>query len=133
MFTISPTAAEQILRAAETQVAEDADGIPVLPMLRLAAKVDDDGELAYGMGFDEERDDDITFESAGVTVLIAPHSQDLLKGATLDFVELNPGEFQFVFLNPNEPPPATSGGCGSGGCGSGGCGSSGARSSSGCG
>jgi iron-sulfur cluster assembly protein len=124
MFTISPTAAEQILRAAETQVAEDAEGIPVLPMLRLAAKVDDDGELAYGMGFDEEHDDDISFESAGVTVLIAPHSEDLLKGATLDFVELNPGEFQFIFINPNEP---LAGGCGSGGCGAGGCGSSGAR------
>lgn len=105
MFTISPAAAEQILRAAETQVAEDEDGMPTLPMLRLAAKLDDDGELAYGMGFDEERDDDILLESAGVTLLISSHSEDLLKGASLDFVELKPGEFQFVFLNPNAPQP----------------------------
>lgn len=121
MFTISPSAAEQILRAAETQIAEDEDGMPMLPMLRLAAKLDDEGEIAYGMGFDEERDDDIIIESAGVTVLIAPHSEALLKGASLDFVELKPGEFQFVFMNPNEaPPPAVEKktGCGSGGCGS---------------
>jgi len=121
MFTISPTAAEQILRAAETQNAEDEDGVPMVPMLRLAAKRDDDGEIAYGMGFDEERDDDIILESAGVTLLISPHSESLLKGASLDFVELKPGEFQFVFMNPNDAPPPTAeqkAGCGSGGCGS---------------
>ncbi len=121
MFTLSPAAAEQILRAAETQVAEDEDGVPMLPLLRLAAKIDDDGEIAYGMGFDEERDDDVVVESAGVTVLISPHSEPLLDGATLDFVELQPGEFQFVFVNPYTPPPAPAGGCGKGGCGSGGC------------
>lgn len=121
MFTLSPTAAEQILRAAETQVAEDEDGMPMLPLLRLAAKIDDDGEIAYGMGFDEERDDDVVVESAGVTVLISPHSEPLLNGATLDFVELQPGEFQFVFVNPNTPPPAPAAGCGKSGCGSGGC------------
>jgi iron-sulfur cluster assembly protein len=101
MFTITPGAAEQILRAAASQ----PDG-PEITMLRLAAKIDVDGEIAYGMGFDEERDNDIVFESAGVTVLIAPHSENLLKGATLDFVELKPGEFQFIFLNPNAQAPA---------------------------
>lgn len=124
MFKITETAAEQIRRAAESQPASEAETLG----LRIAAKIDDDGELAYGMGFDEERENDVKVESSGVTVLIAPHSQDLLAGAMLDFVELKPGEFQFVFFNPNEPaPPAT--GCGSsnrgGGCGSGGCGSGG--------
>lgn len=122
MFTITETAAEQIRRAAESQ-QEPGEDIPV--GLRIAAKVDEDGELAYGMGFDEERENDVKIESAGITVLIAPHSQDLLAGAMLDFVELNPGEFQFVFFNPNEPAPMASG-CGSsrgGGCG--GCASSG--------
>ena len=27
----------------------------------------------------------------------------MLRGATLDFVELEPGDFQFIFLNPNDP------------------------------
>ena len=123
MFKISEIAAEQIRRAAESQQQPGEDDVLGL---RIAAKVDEDGELAYGMGFDEERENDVKVESAGITVLIAPQSQTLLAGAMLDFVELNPGEFQFVFFNPNEPAPMASG-CGSanrgGGCG--GCGSSG--------
>ncbi len=125
MFTITETAAEQIRRAAESQQQPGED---LALGLRIAAKVDEDGELAYGMGFDEERENDVKVESAGITVLIAPHSKELLAGAMLDFVELNPGEFQFVFFNPNEPAPMATG-CGSGnrggGCGSGGCGSGG--------
>jgi iron-sulfur cluster assembly protein len=55
-------------------------------------------------------------------VLIAPLSQPLLDATTLDFVELTPGEFQFIFVGAQEaPPPKRSGGCGGGGCG-GGCG-----------
>ncbi len=82
-----------------------------------------DGSIVYGMGFDDERDNDEVLECEGITVLIAPLSRDLLNGATLDFVELKPGEFQFIFINPNEaaPPPAETrarGGCGSGGCSS---------------
>jgi iron-sulfur cluster assembly protein len=123
MFKITEAAAEQIRRAAESQPQPGEDEVIGL---RIAAKVDEDGELAYGMGFDEERENDAKVESAGITVLIAPHSQDLLAGAMLDFVELNPGEFQFVFFNPNEPAPMATG-CGSGssrgGCG--GCGSGG--------
>jgi iron-sulfur cluster assembly protein len=123
MFKITEAAAEQIRRAAESQPQPGEDEVIGL---RIAAKVDENGELAYGMGFDEERENDAKVESAGITVLIAPHSQDLLAGAMLDFVELNPGEFQFVFFNPNEPAPMATG-CGSGssrgGCG--GCGSGG--------
>jgi hypothetical protein len=33
------------------------------PMLRVAAKLDEnDGELVYGMGFDEEREDDLVID-----------------------------------------------------------------------
>ena len=111
MFTVTPAAAEQILRAAEVEDDE--------PALRVAAKIDDDGALVYGMGFDEERENDIVFDCEGLQILISPRSQELLEGATLDFVELKPGEFQFMFVNPNEPncaPPG--GGCGSCGRGS---------------
>ena len=117
MMTLTPAAAEQIRRAAAGQ----ADG-DEFPCLRLAAKIED-GEIAYGMGFDEERENDAVIEISGVTLLIAPRSRELLAGATLDFVELQPGEFQFVFINPNEPSS-----CGS--QGGGGCSSCGSRSSS---
>lgn len=122
MFTLTPAAAEQILRAAESQEDDDATGF-----LRVAAKIED-GEIVYGMGFDDERENDAVIEAAGVTLLIAPPSQPLLAGATLDFVELKPGEFQFIFINPNEPS-AASGGCASQ---SKGCGSCGGGSAGGC-
>jgi iron-sulfur cluster assembly protein len=99
MFRVTTIAAEQIKNAAEVQDEDSA--------LRVAAKIDDDGELVYGMGFDEERENDLVIQSEGITLLIAPRSQELLDQTTLDFVELRPGEFQFVFLNPKE------GGCSS--------------------
>ncbi|MEW6164849.1 MAG: iron-sulfur cluster biosynthesis family protein [Pseudomonadota bacterium] len=118
MLNLTPTAAEQILNAATVQ----QDGMQSAPCLRVAAKIED-GEIVYGMGFDDERENDAVIEAAGVTLLIAPRSQELLAGATLDFVELKPGEFQFIFINPNEPsacggsqlPQGAQGGCG--GCG----------------
>ncbi|MDD5248451.1 MAG: iron-sulfur cluster biosynthesis family protein [Rhodocyclaceae bacterium] len=114
MFRLTRAAAEQILRTAEIQ--GDA------PSLRIAAKIDEDGERVYGVGFDDEREHDLVLDCEGVTILISPHSQGLLAGTTLDFVELKPGEFQFVFDNPNEPTCAPAGGgcasCGRGGsCG----------------
>ncbi|MCX8086216.1 MAG: hypothetical protein N3C63_04850 [Rhodocyclaceae bacterium] len=107
MFHLTPAAAEQILRAASQ------GGTP--PSLRVAAKLED-GEIVYGMGFDDEREHDLVIESGGVKLLIAPRSQELLKGATLDFVELKPGEFQFIFLNPNDPAACASRQGNSGGC-----------------
>lgn len=121
MFTLTPAAAEQIRQAAAGQ-SDTADGAPTL---RIAAKLED-GEIVYGMGFDDERENDIVLEAEGVTLLIAPRSQSLLAGALLDFVELQPGEFQFIFVNPNDPTR-----CGSQSPGNqGGCGSCGNRSSS---
>jgi iron-sulfur cluster assembly protein len=123
MLNLTPAAAEQILRAASAQQAKPTDS----PSLRIAAKVED-GEFVYGMGFDDARENDAVSETAGVTLLIAPPSQEFLAGVTLDFVELRPGEFQFIFINPNEPAPAT-GGCASR---SSGCGSCGSSSAGGC-
>ena len=121
MITVTPTAAQQIQQAS---LQAQAEGMP----LRIAAKLSADGSIQYGMGFDDVRENDLQVTSEGVTVLVASVSEELLTGAVLDFVELTPGEFQFIFINPNDTgvPPAKqqSGGCGSGGCGSGGCGSS---------
>ena len=112
-FTVTAAAAVQILRAAEQQGSR-------LSKLRVAAKFETEGggAMLYGMGFDEERDDDLALDCAGVTVLLAPPSQGMLNGATLDFVELKAGEYQFIFINPNEKGAT---GCGCEAAGSGGC------------
>ncbi|MDP2132349.1 MAG: iron-sulfur cluster biosynthesis family protein [Sulfuritalea sp.] len=111
MFALTPPAAEQIVRAAAEQADQQL-------MLRVAAKYDEnDGELVYGMGFDEEREDDLVIDSAGITILISPRSQPLLENTTLDFTEVQPGEFQFIFRGGCTAPPAAKscGSCG-GGC-----------------
>lgn len=71
--------------------------------LRLAAKENPDESFEYGMGFDEAKEDDAQFERDGITFLIAPNCLELLHGAHVDFVELEPGQFHFIFLNPNDP------------------------------
>ena len=116
MGPLAPAAATRLLDSA-TQ--SDAEGMA----LRIAAKIEDDGRLAFGLGFDDEREHDLAYECEGLTVLIAPPSRDLLDGMLLDFVEVEPGEWQFVFMQTQAPggscPPSNCGGCGSrGGCGS---------------
>lgn len=121
MITVTQPAAQQIRQAAQHSEAEGM-------ALRIAARRAPDGAIEYGMGFDDERENDVQVVAEGVTILVSSHSRELLAGAVLDFVELNPGEFQFIFINPNDngqPMQNQSGGCGGGGCGSGGCGSSG--------
>ncbi|MDP2808526.1 MAG: iron-sulfur cluster biosynthesis family protein [Rhodocyclaceae bacterium] len=111
MFAISPSAAEQIVRAAGEQPDRQT-------MLRVAAKYDEnDGEVVYGMGFDDECEDDLVLDAGGVGILISPHSQPLLEDTTLDFTEVQPGEFQFIFRSGCTAPPAAKncGSCG-GGC-----------------
>ncbi|MDI6746591.1 MAG: iron-sulfur cluster biosynthesis family protein [Rhodocyclaceae bacterium] len=125
MFNLTSAAAEQIIHA-----AAEIDDPQETPSLRLAAKIEG-GEIVYGMGFDEQRESDAVLEVAGVTLLISPPSQELLKDTTLDFVELNPGEFQFIFINPNEAPLAA-GGCASRSNGCGSCGSAGGNGGGGC-
>jgi iron-sulfur cluster assembly protein len=71
--------------------------------LRIAARLDDKGVIEYGMGFDDAAEGDTRLVSNGITVLVAAASTELLTGATLDYVEINPGEWRFIFINPNDP------------------------------
>jgi iron-sulfur cluster assembly protein len=144
MFTLTPAAARQIQQAAS---GSDTQNLA----LRIAARVDADGTVAYGMGFDDPKDDDMKLELEGVAVLIADEYQDLLNDIVLDFVELEPGEFNFIFADgglmgsdtnfaaaQSAAPcgraagsanlgsdPKNPGGCGGGSCGGGGCGTPG--------
>jgi iron-sulfur cluster assembly protein len=98
--------------------------------LRVAAKLESDGTMQYGMGFDDPGEEDMKLELEGVAVVIGGESQELLFDTVLDFVELNPGEFNFIFMQANHPSCGTdssgSGGCGSTGCSGGGCSNKGA-------
>ncbi len=96
MFTITPRAAEQVRVAAR-------DGGMEGMSLRFACGQSDDGSFEYQMGFDEPTDEDVMLNCEGLDVAIAPDYMPLLVSTTLDFVELEPGDFQFVFLNPQDP------------------------------
>ncbi len=94
MMTITPEAAQQIRKAAEQ------DGMNGMP-LRIAARRTENGAVEYMLGFDEPSDEDLDLYVEGVRVLISEFSTDLLKGTTLDFVEITPGEHQFIFIPPD--------------------------------
>ncbi len=96
MMTITPEAARQIQVSAQHSQAQ---GLP----LRIAAERQADGRFHYQMGFDDAQQiGDLVFEQEGVSVIIDAVSASLLKGAWLDFVDLD-GHMEFVFMNPNDP------------------------------
>jgi len=96
MITVTPQAAEQIAKSAQQTGAGGA-------CLRLAARLDIKGVIEYGMGFDDPAEGDTKVQANGVMILVSPGSIELLTGATLDYVEINPGEWRFIFANPNDP------------------------------
>lgn len=96
MFTLTRAAAEQVLRAAKQGGAEGLS-------LRLAANRKPDGSFDYRMGFDESTEDDIRFRCEGIDVVMTPEQVPLLDRATMDYVEIEPGRFHFIFLNPRDP------------------------------
>ena len=115
MFRLTPQAATQIRNAA---LAADSAAMA----LRVAAKPGVDGEIEYAMWFDDEHENDTALSLEGVRVVISKHSAALLAGIELDYVELTPGEFNFIFVPCDAAPgsaPSSASGCG-GGC-SGGC------------
>jgi iron-sulfur cluster assembly protein len=91
MVNVTPAAAAAILDAANRS---GADGMA----LRLAARTHADGGVEFGLGFDDEREQDRVIESHGVRILVAPPSRPLLSGVTLDFGVLENGGLGFVFL-----------------------------------
>ena len=113
MFTLTSAAAQQIHQSAMASAAHEMS-------LRVAARQAPDGSIEYGMGFDEAQDDDLRLLLEGVAVVIADTHQPLLKGTVLDFVELEPGEFNFIFIprGAEASQPAKAASCGSSGCGS---------------
>lgn len=96
MIKVTKNAATQIKKIAAESGAEDL-------MLRIAVGVEEDGSLEYGMGFDEPRENDQRLNMEGVEVIVADNCSDILDEAVLDFVEIEEGDFDFIFFNPNDP------------------------------
>jgi iron-sulfur cluster assembly protein len=101
MFKVTEAAAKQVLSAAKQGGTEGLS-------LRLAANQKPDGSIDYHMGFDDATDEDIRMTSQGIDIVMAPEYAPLLAEATMDFVEIESGQFNFIFLNPkdaNYSPP----------------------------
>lgn len=97
MITVTKTAADQI-RISAQQV--QMEGMP----LRIAAQRQADGSIHYAVGFaDDERDEDLHFNSEGIEIIVSPMSLELVTNMTVDFVELDSGDKEFIFKNPNDP------------------------------
>jgi len=97
MITITPAAAEQIRTSARQGQMDDL-------AMRIAATKNPDGSIHYGMGFDvNQMDGDIHIKSEGIDIVVSGSSMTLVQGMTLDFVELEPDSYTFIFMNPNDP------------------------------
>ncbi len=96
MITVTPVAAERIKHSVSKA---DADGM----VLRVAVQTKSDGSFHYAMGFDEVKGgEDFSLVSEGIDIVVDKESENLLRGMTIDFLELESGA-EFVFMNPNDP------------------------------
>ncbi len=96
MIRLTKRAADQVRAAASQGGMENL-------AFRVAAKKAEDGTFEYGIGFDEVRDADRKIDSEGIVIVVSRESGDLLEGALIDFVEIEPGQPHFIFLNPQDP------------------------------
>ncbi len=95
-LTLTQPAADQV----RAQLPEGEEGVA----LRFAVRKLEDGSLQYAMGFDaESHEGDQRFSLRKLPVVVGADSLALARGMTVDFVELEPGNKQFIFLNPNDP------------------------------
>ena len=103
MINLTPAAAAQIRASAEQG---NMQGLA----MRIAARRNPDGSIHYGMGFDDNQlEGDTHIDADGIDIVVAETSKHLVQGMTVDYVEIEPDAYQFIFLNPNDTnytPPA---------------------------
>lgn len=113
MVSLTAAAAEQIHKSAADTGAEGMS-------LRVAAHYDETAhEMHYGIGFDDKREQDQEIEAGGISLLVSPLSREAVEDLTIDYVEISPGDFRFIFYRSGElakdgaaaATPAESGGC----------------------
>jgi iron-sulfur cluster assembly protein len=95
VIELTSQAAEQVRKAATEGGSEGL-------ALRFAGTRKPDGSIDYRMGFDAPKEGDVRITSNNVELVLASDYEDVLRGTLVDFVELEPGQFHFVFLNPND-------------------------------
>jgi iron-sulfur cluster assembly protein len=91
------TLTENAIKHVQNFLAKRGKGVG----LRLGVRTSGCSGMAYKLEFaDEVGNDDLQFQSGGVTVLVDPHSLPYIDGMELDFTRegLNEG---FKFNNPN--------------------------------
>jgi len=97
MITISKSAAGQIEFSARENDIDKAT-------MRIAIKVLENGCFHYALGFDESiSEHDVKIKSEGVDLVISPESLNHARELTIDYVELDSGEKNFIFINPADP------------------------------
>lgn len=96
MVMITQRAAAQIKQAAEQGGTQGM-------ALRIAAQRKPDGSIEYAMGFDDAVMTDTRLQLHNVEVIVSATSDDLLENTTLDYVQLDEGDHQFIFVNPDDP------------------------------
>ncbi len=97
MITVSRNAASQIEYSAVQSGINNA-------VMRVAIRQLEDGSFHYALGFDDAFSHrDIQFKSEGVDLVVSPESLDLGRELIIDFVELDSGEKNFIFINPHDP------------------------------
>jgi len=92
----------QVTKRAAKQIRDSAGENEELA-LRVAAIRGPDGGIGYRIGFDEIGAGDTLLNANGIDVVIAQRDKALLNGTVLDFVEIEAGRFDFIFMNPNDP------------------------------
>ena len=97
MITVSKSAATQIEFSARQGGIENA-------VMRVAVRKLEDGSFHYALGFDDNiGPQDVEFKSQGINLVASPDTLDLGRELTVDFVELDSGERNFIFINPLDP------------------------------
>ena len=72
--------------------------------LRIAVMKKEDNDFHYAIGFDDNiTSSDKTFNVSDVEIVMSNESLDMCKGMTVDYVELEKDQFNFIFLNPKDP------------------------------
>jgi iron-sulfur cluster assembly protein len=94
MIKVTPDAAKQILKSFENDEKS---------ILRVAVQQKPDGDFHYIMGLDEAKAGDTRFISNEIKIAVADEHVALLDKMEIDYVEINPDEYNFIFKNPNDP------------------------------
>ena len=72
--------------------------------LRIAVMKRDANNFHYALGFDDNiTSNDKTLNIDDIEIIMSNASLEICNGMTVDYVELERNQFNFIFLNPKDP------------------------------